>query len=121
MGFENKSFAKSLGRARGFNREMTGDPRILFQRILLNLERFEQELFDTQSEIRHIRLLLIDSQWKKYSTEYEFPDYICQHKEHVSILKKLFEEIFIPGNIYRKTGIFSYDLRSRKNKQLSLF
>lgn len=121
MGFENKAFAKSLGRARGFNREMTGDMRIIFQKILLNLERFEQELFDTSSEIRHIRLLLIDSDWKKYSAEYEFPDYICQHKEHVAVLKGLLKQIFIPGKIYRKTGVFSHDLRSRKNKQLSLF
>lgn len=96
MSFAGKKHAKSIGRSRAFNREMTSDKNILFQKICINLHRLEDELQKTQMQIRHLRLVLIDKDWKKHSAQYDFPDYICQHKKHLKVLEQLFHEIYIP-------------------------
>lgn len=121
MGFEEKRLAKSIGRARGFNKEQTSSARILWKRILENLERLEQELYEAGTELRHLQLLLIDSDWKSYRCEYEFSDYLCQHKAFFQALREMLTQIYIPGKVYRKTGLFSCDIRTRKDKQMSLF
>lgn len=121
MGFLPKRIQKSIGRARWFNREMTKDPRILLQRIQSNCERICDELYTKWYEIRNISLLLIDSDWKKYRVYKDFEVYTSDRRKIFTVLKELFYDIVIPEKLYRKTWVFSSEIQSIWNKQLSLF
>lgn len=121
MEFEKKALQKSIGRARGFNREMTNSQDILLKKIFHNLEKICDELYEMRAEIRNISLLLIDADWKKYRISSELEYYTSERIVLQKELSSLFFKIYIPGNLYRKTWVFSSDLRSIHHKQLSIF
>jgi nucleotidyltransferase/DNA polymerase involved in DNA repair len=121
MEFKTKSIAKSIWRARAFNREMTSDTRILLKKIQLNVDRLCDELHHKWYEILNIELLLIDSNWEKHKIKTEFSVYTADRKFIFWELKKIFNQIYNPNLCYRKTWVFSSQIQSTENKQLSLF
>ena len=121
MQFLPKTVAKSIGRARGFNREMTSESTRLLQWIKYNLDRLCDELYYKWCEIGDIQLLLIDSDWKRYKAHSELPVFTSDRREILRVLTKLFHQIYLPGILYRKTGVFSSQIQTIEHKQLSLF
>jgi len=121
MEFKAKSIAKSIWRARGFNRDMTSSEQILLKKIQSNVERLCNELYYKSYEIWNIELLLVDDSWQKYRIKTEFSVYSSDRKAIFSELTKLFYNIYNPNTLYRKTWIFSSLVQSVEQKQLSLF
>jgi nucleotidyltransferase/DNA polymerase involved in DNA repair len=121
MDFQTKSIAKSIWRARAFNREMTSNTKILLKKIQSNVDRLCDDLHYKWYEILNIELLLIDKDWNHYKLKTEFPVYSSDRKIIFWELKKLFQQIYSSDILYRKTWIFSSQIQSIQNKQLSLF
>lgn len=121
MSFLPKKQAKSIGRSRAFNREMTSDPKVLLEKIRANLERIFVELHYKHYEIRNVTLLLINKNWESKKVHFEFQSYTHDKAQVFRELQKLFYTLYDETDIYRKTGVFSSDIRSFNTKQLSLF
>lgn len=121
MSFLPKKQAKSIGRARGFNREMTSNTKILLKKLQYNLQRLLWELFEKNMHLASIEILLIDSDWKHYSMRKDLVDYSSDEIFIFSEIEKLFSRIYIPWKLYRKTWVFSRNIQSRENRQLSIF
>lgn len=121
MSFATKGVAKSMGRVRAFNREMTSDTHILLKKIQANVDRFCDELSYKWYEILNIELILIDKDWNQYKIRTEFSVYTSDRKVIFSGLTTLFEHIYTMNVLYRKTWVFSSQIQSIQNKQLSLF
>jgi len=121
MEFLPKKYALSIGRARAFNKQMTSSKAILMQRIRENLERMFDSLHAKHYEIRNITLLLIDKNWEKYRMTHEFESYSYDKQDIFRALEKLLNMLYIPELLYRKTGVFSSDIRNFDTKQLCLF
>lgn len=121
MSFAPKKQAKSIGRMRAFNREMTSDTNILLSRIKSNLDRLCDELYVKWYEIKHIQLLLIDSDWNHYKRDMIFPKFTSDRTTILSALKELFFGLYNIKLLYRKSWVFSAQIQSIHQKQLSLF
>ena len=121
MWFTPKLQAKSIGRARSFNTDMTSDPRILLDKIASNLDRIFVTLSQKQYEIWNISLLLVHKNWENKTIDYDFKQYTHDRRLVFQRLEQMFDEIYIPGELYRKTWVFSSAIRSFNIKQLSLF
>ncbi len=121
MEFLPKTVAKSIWRARGFNRKMTSESSILLNHIKSNLDRMCDQLSRKWHEIGDIHILLIDSNWLQYKDHIELPVFSSDRTEILRVLQRLFQKIYKPGVLYRKTGVFSSQIQSIHEKQLSLF
>lgn len=121
MGFLPKTIQKSTWRARGFNREMSSDTKVLLKRIRDNLDRLCDDIYAKWYEIWEISLLLIDSDWNTYKAGKTLPTYTSDRKELFSQLSELFYDIYKQNLLYRKTWVFSSRIQSIDQKQLSLF
>lgn len=121
MQFSQRQEAKSIGRARAFHHEQSSDASVLLEKLQQHLHTICWQLFVSHQELRYIEVLLIDSEWRRFKQGKHLEDYESDRQELLSHVESLFWQIYKPGNIYRKTGVFCYDLRSKNSKQLSLF
>jgi len=72
-------------------------------KISSNLDRMFDTLSYKHYEIRNISLLLIQKNWIHQKLSYEFEYYTHDRKAIFQKLKKIFYDIYIPGELYRKT------------------
>ncbi len=125
-GVNSLSFAshwdkKSLVKTRSFNHEMSSDPRFIWSKLLLNVERLFEEMALAEFEIRHIRLYLKTKEKERFGISHYFEDYTCDRKEIYSALQILFKKLYKPWVVYRSTWVGSHDLQKYTPKQLSIF
>ena len=119
--FASSGNKKSVVKTRSFNHEMTSDPKIIWSKLLLNVERLFQEMALHEYEIRHIRLHLKTKQKESFGISHYFEDYTCDRKEIYGTLRQLFIRLYKTWVIYRATGVGSHDLQKYSPKQLSIF
>lgn len=65
--------------------------------------------------------MLINKNWESKKAHFEFPSYTHDKRQVFRELQKLFYTLYDETDIYRKTWVFSSDIRSFDTKQLSLF
>ncbi len=121
MNFSSNADKKSVVKTRSFNDQKTSNPKILWSKLLINVDRLFEDMALHEYEIRHIRLYLKTKEKEHYAISHYFEDYTCDRKEIYSALQKLFKEIYKPWVIYRSTGVGSHDLQKYTPKQLSIF
>jgi len=121
MSFRNHADKKSLVKTRSFNHEKTSNPKIIWSKLLMNVERLFQEMALHEYEIRHIRLYLKTKQKESFGISHYFEDYTCDRKEIYGALQVLFTKLYKPGVIYKATWVGSHDLQKYSPKQISIF
>ena len=121
MEFRKKAMHKSISKTRSFNHEMTSHKKFLWKKLLLNVERFFEELYVQQVEVRNIKVFFRTKEMERYRKTYEFEDYTNDRKTIYSAIKELFLDLYDSETIYRSTGIISTDIQPHNPKQLSIF
>ena len=106
MSFLPKKQAKSIGRSRAFNREMTTDPQLLLEKIKMNLERIFSELHYKHYEIKNITLMLIDKSWTIEKKSFEFETYVHNKMQVYKKLTELFYSMYRQGELVSKNRSF---------------
>jgi len=121
MTFGRKGKQKSISKTRSFNHHITTDPGKIWKRLLVNVERLFEELTLKEYEIRNITLLLKTKEFTYTRKTAHFSDYSNDRTLVCTELQKLFRELYIPGVLYRSTGVTSTDIRPYTPKQMNLF
>ncbi|MDA9129422.1 hypothetical protein N9J72_03025 [Candidatus Gracilibacteria bacterium] len=121
MEFHKNVAHKSISKTRSFNHDMTSNKQKLWGKLLLNIERFFEELYIQQVEVRNIKVFFRTKEMDTYKKTLEFEDYTCDRKVIYSAIEKLFSELYDSEIIYRSTGVFSTDIQAYDPKQLSIF
>jgi ethanolamine utilization cobalamin adenosyltransferase len=96
MNFSSNADKKSVVKTRSFNDQKTSNPKILWSKLLINVDRLFEDMALHEYEIRHIRLYLKTKEKEHYAISHYFEDYTCDRKEIYSALQKLFKEIYKP-------------------------
>lgn len=120
MSFRDNWKLKSISRTRSFNKMMTRDKAFLWKQILMNTERIFEELTIRKYEVRNITLQLKTKEWENYWATIEFEDYTYDRKIILKALDTLLTQLYNSDITYRKTWIFSTDIRGFTPKQLNL-
>ena len=120
MNFKDSWTLKSISRTRSFNKTINSNKDFLWQQIQMNTERMFEELTIRKYELRNITLKLKTKDWKSYGGTIELADYTFDRKLIHNALKTLLDEVYIPYTLYRKTGVYSTDIRPYTPKQLML-
>jgi hypothetical protein len=81
LNFSSTGNKKSVVKTQSFNHEKTSNPKIVWSKLLLNVDRLFEEMALYEYEIRHIRLYLKTKDKQQYATAHYFEDYTCDRKE----------------------------------------
>ncbi len=89
--------------------------------LVRNLERLVTALWYDGLETDHLSVRLMASDGRCFQGGRALKDFSAAFEELLVVLKKVFEEIYVPGVLISGVHIFAFPLRSASHKQLHLF
>ncbi len=112
---------KSIVCSRSFNHTMTTNPHSIWRQIIMNFERGYETLTSEKQWARVIGVFLRAKDFSHSSKTLDMGEMNIDRSKMLESLKSLFLATFIPGTIYRTTGITFMELTPFTPRQLSIF
>lgn len=111
---------KSISRGRTLARA-SADHALLYAHLVQNLAHLTMRLRRYGMSARHIAVHLRDQQFHFYEAKTSLPQYLRVDDEFLPYIRRLFNECYVPGTLYRYTGLYLSDLSIHETFQPSLF
>ena len=121
MTFGNPDKPKGISRVWSFHPDFTTDKAKVYTYLLENFERAYTHLLDVHMKTKYIKVYTRDKDFNPYSMDVRLPYAINKRIRLSSIIKTLFEKVFISWLMYRTTWIFLWELENNQHKQPSIF